>query len=83
MDLVSQTNSPHSPVVKPFGGSSNALSQLQPSQIRMLRDGFQILDRDSDGSVGREDVVDMLGQLGNAILNIACLPKPDLCADSS
>jgi len=29
-----------------------------------LREGFQILDRDSDGMVGREDVADMLTQLG-------------------
>ncbi|ORY69741.1 uncharacterized protein BCR38DRAFT_91571 [Pseudomassariella vexata] len=42
----------------------NALSQLQPPQVRVLRDGFQILDRDSDGVVNKEDVVDMLNQLG-------------------
>lgn len=42
----------------------NALSQLQPAQVRVLRDGFQILDRDSDGIVNREDVADMLNQLG-------------------
>lgn len=44
--------------------SGNALSQLQPSQVRTLREGFQILDRDSDGVVNREDVADMLNQLG-------------------
>ncbi|CAK7268369.1 hypothetical protein SEPCBS119000_003026 [Sporothrix epigloea] len=43
---------------------SSALSQLQPPQVRTLREGFQILDRDSDGTVGREDVADMLNQLG-------------------
>lgn len=42
----------------------NALSQLQPAQVRQMREGFQILDRDSDGSVNREDVADMLTQLG-------------------
>lgn len=42
----------------------NKLSQLQPGQVRTLRDGFQILDRDSDGVVNREDVADMLTQLG-------------------
>ncbi|KAK8055983.1 hypothetical protein PG993_001210, partial [Apiospora rasikravindrae] len=42
----------------------NALSQLQPAQVRTLRDGFQILDRDGDGVVNREDIVDMLNQLG-------------------
>ncbi|EPE36157.1 EF-hand [Glarea lozoyensis ATCC 20868] len=44
--------------------SSSALSKLQPAQVRELREGFQILDRDSDGLVGREDVADMLTQLG-------------------
>ncbi|CAN8097385.1 unnamed protein product [Discula destructiva] len=42
----------------------NALAQLQPAQVRQMREGFQILDRDSDGSVNREDVTDMLNQLG-------------------
>ncbi|KEZ42578.1 hypothetical protein SAPIO_CDS5810 [Scedosporium apiospermum] len=42
----------------------NALSKLQPSQVRTLREGFQILDRDSDGVVNRDDVADMLNQLG-------------------
>jgi Ca2+-binding EF-hand superfamily protein len=45
-------------------GSGNALTQLQPTQVRTLREGFQILDRDSDGIVNRDDVADMLAQLG-------------------
>ncbi|ERS97249.1 uncharacterized protein SPSK_02683 [Sporothrix schenckii 1099-18] len=45
-------------------GNGSALAQLQPAQVRTLREGFQILDRDSDGSVGRDDVADMLNQLG-------------------
>ncbi|KAK3296235.1 uncharacterized protein B0H64DRAFT_165998 [Chaetomium fimeti] len=45
-------------------GHGNALSQLQPSQVRTMREAFQILDRDSDGFVNREDVADMLNQLG-------------------
>ncbi|KAG0646956.1 Myosin regulatory light chain 1 [Hyphodiscus hymeniophilus] len=43
---------------------NNSLSKLQPPQVRELREGFQTLDRDSDGHVGREDVADMLTQLG-------------------
>ncbi|KAG9236684.1 hypothetical protein BJ875DRAFT_419693 [Amylocarpus encephaloides] len=43
---------------------STALSKLQPAQVRELREGFGTLDRDSDGQVGREDVADMLSQLG-------------------
>lgn len=54
-------------------GGSNALSQLQPTQVRTLRDGFQILDRDCDGVVNREDVADMLGQLG---VLCSTLPTP-------
>lgn len=45
-------------------GNDNALSKLQPAQVRELREGFQVLDRDSDGLVGRDDVADMLTQLG-------------------
>jgi len=56
---------PKSPGPKTMAnGGGNALSQLQPAQVRTLRDGFQILDRDSDGIVNREDVADMLTQLG-------------------
>ncbi|PHH69842.1 hypothetical protein CDD80_6458 [Ophiocordyceps camponoti-rufipedis] len=44
--------------------NNNALSLLQPSQVRTLRDGFQILDRDCDGVVNGDDVADMLNQLG-------------------
>lgn len=47
-------------------GHGNALSKLQPAQVRVLRDGFQILDRDGDGVVNREDVADMLNQLGTS-----------------
>ncbi|KAI9681460.1 MAG: hypothetical protein M1817_002744 [Caeruleum heppii] len=43
---------------------ANAMSKLNPAQLRELREAFQILDRDSDGQVGREDVVDMLKTLG-------------------
>jgi Ca2+-binding EF-hand superfamily protein len=49
-------------------GDNNALSHLQPAQVRELREGFQILDRDSDGQLGREDVADMLTQLGEFAL---------------
>ncbi|KAL2753379.1 hypothetical protein ACRALDRAFT_1072117 [Sodiomyces alcalophilus JCM 7366] len=51
-----------SPTKAPTYG--NALAQLQQTQVRTLREGFEILDRDSDGVVNREDVADMLNQLG-------------------
>ncbi|OAQ89377.1 hypothetical protein VFPFJ_05786 [Purpureocillium lilacinum] len=54
---------PRAPPTKALS-NGNALSQLLPAQVRTLRDGFQILDRDCDGVVNREDVADMLSQLG-------------------
>nr|XP_036584780.1 calcium-binding ef-hand protein [Colletotrichum truncatum]KAF6794430.1 calcium-binding ef-hand protein [Colletotrichum truncatum] len=52
------------PGLKKAVSHGNAMSQLQPAQVRTLREGFEILDRDSDGVINREDVADMLGQLG-------------------
>lgn len=46
------------------GGDGDALAKLQPAQVREMREGFQILDRDGDGQVTRDDVVDMLTNLG-------------------
>ena len=45
-------------------GSGDALSKLHPAQLREMREAFQVLDRDSDGMVTREDLVDMLTNLG-------------------
>ncbi|KAL8842649.1 MAG: hypothetical protein Q9170_000424 [Blastenia crenularia] len=42
----------------------DALAKLPPAQVREMREGFQVLDRDNDGMVNREDVVDMLTNLG-------------------
>lgn len=42
----------------------DAISRIPTSQVRELREGFQILDRDNDGLVNRDDVVDMLTNLG-------------------
>jgi Ca2+-binding EF-hand superfamily protein len=53
-----------------YVGNGNALSKLQSAQVRTLRDGFQILDRDCDGVVNRDDVTDMLNQLGWYLLTV-------------
>lgn len=45
-------------------GNGDAISRLPASQVREMREGFEILDRDGDGLVDREDVVDMLTNLG-------------------
>ena len=44
--------------------NGDALSKLPTTQVREMREGFQILDRDNDGLVNRDDVVDMLTNLG-------------------
>ncbi|KAI5864502.1 EF-hand [Durotheca rogersii] len=64
--ISSSRSPPPPPHARPhsFSAQGSALSQLQPAQVRVLRDGFQILDRDSDGVVNRDDVADMLNQLG-------------------
>ena len=43
---------------------NDPISKLPASQVREMREGFQILDRDNDGLVNRDDVVDMLTNLG-------------------
>lgn len=45
-----------------MGGDT--LAKLPPAQVREMREGFQILDRDNDGFVNREDVLHMLADLG-------------------
>ena len=51
------------------GVNADALAKLPPAQVREMREAFQVLDRDGDGLVGREDVVDMLTNLGTCCLN--------------
>lgn len=61
----------------------NALSQLQPNQVRELRESFQILDRDSNGIIEREDVAEMLTQLGMCDDEICSLTPADKPSRSS
>jgi hypothetical protein len=46
------------------GVDGDTLSKIPPAQLREMREAFQVLDRDSDGQVIREDVVDILTNLG-------------------
>ncbi|KAJ9212432.1 hypothetical protein DTO166G4_5924 [Paecilomyces variotii] len=43
---------------------NDSLSRLPPAQLREMREAFQVLDRDNDGIVNREDVADVLRNLG-------------------
>lgn len=47
--------------------SSDTLGKLPPAQLREMREAFQILDRDNDGQVNRDDIVHMLENLGTVI----------------
>jgi hypothetical protein len=52
----------------PGAGTGDALSKLSAAQVRELREGYQLLDRGGEGNVGREDVADMLKNLGTYIV---------------
>ncbi|KAF9893315.1 hypothetical protein FE257_011745 [Aspergillus nanangensis] len=43
---------------------SDAASKLTPAQLREIREAFQVLDRDNDGSVDKDDVADTLVNIG-------------------
>ena len=51
--------------------------KLPPAQLREIREAFQVLDRDNDGQVNRDDVADILRDLGMDMLagnpTIECL----------
>lgn len=51
--------------------NSDTLSRLPQAQLREMREAFQVLDRDNDGQVNREDVADILLNLGTAKLHHA------------
>lgn len=72
-----QRTTPRPAAVASAVGHGSALSQLQPSQARTMREAFQLLDRDSDGVVNREDVTDMLSQLGR--FPSRCSPEGRAC----
>lgn len=47
-----------------MGASADAAANLTPVQLREIREAFQVLDRDNDGSVNRDDVADVLANIG-------------------
>lgn len=60
--------------------SGDVLAKLPAGQVREMREGFQILDRDNDGRVTREDLVDMLSNLGmlpHAFITPIEIPYPN------
>lgn len=53
-----------------MAASSDAAARLAPAQLREIREAFQVLDRDNDGFVDKEDVVDVLVNVGKWDLQI-------------
>lgn len=49
---------------RPIAANADPLSKLPTAQAREMREAFQVLDRNGDGQVGKEDLVDMLANLG-------------------
>ncbi|KAJ6124605.1 hypothetical protein N7471_011922 [Penicillium samsonianum] len=46
------------------GPSGDAAGKLSAQQVREIREAFQVLDRDNDGLVDKDDVIDVLTTLG-------------------
>ncbi len=53
-----------------MAASSDAAARLAPAQLREIREAFQVLDRDNDGFVDKEDVADVLVNVGKWDLQI-------------
>lgn len=43
---------------------TDAASKLPPNQVREIREAFQVLDRDNDGFVDKDDVAEVLVSVG-------------------
>ena len=49
------------------GAGTDAAAKLPPNVAREIREAFQVLDRDNDGLVNKDDVADVLMNLGRWI----------------
>ncbi|KAL3455004.1 EF-hand [Aspergillus heterothallicus] len=47
-----------------MAATSDAAARLAPAQLREIREAFQVLDRDNDGFVDKDDVADVLANTG-------------------
>lgn len=88
----SQRNSRSPQVSKPFPSSEvtksqfscsrepagDAASTLSVVQLQEIREAFQVLDRDHDGTVTRDDVADVMINLGMPIISILIKPPHSL-----
>ncbi|KKK18002.1 hypothetical protein P175DRAFT_0475708 [Aspergillus ochraceoroseus IBT 24754] len=47
-----------------MAATSDTVARLAPAQLREIREAFQVLDRDNDGFVDKDDVADVLVNVG-------------------
>lgn len=51
-------------VKKPRRTTSGAFTQLNPNQVRRLKEAYSLLDKDGDGNISASDINEMLTSLG-------------------
>lgn len=56
--IAGSAGAPRSPMNRRV--TSGAFSQMSPAAIREIKDSFNLLDKDGDGTVSREDLEEML-----------------------
>ncbi|KAL2813622.1 hypothetical protein BDW59DRAFT_30604 [Aspergillus cavernicola] len=62
--LDSSPSSMEAKATSMMAATSDAAAMLSPAQLREIREAFQVLDRDNDGFVDRDDVADVLANVG-------------------
>ncbi|KAL2798254.1 calmodulin [Aspergillus keveii] len=62
--LQSSPSSMDATATSMMAATSDAAARLAPTQLREIREAFQVLDRDNDGFVDKDDVADVLANIG-------------------
>ncbi|KAL4984076.1 hypothetical protein BDW68DRAFT_167713 [Aspergillus falconensis] len=62
--LDSSPSSMEAKATSMMAATSDAAARLAPAQLREIREAFQVLDRDNDGFVDKDDVADVLSNVG-------------------
>ncbi|KAL4821478.1 hypothetical protein BDW67DRAFT_150843 [Aspergillus spinulosporus] len=62
--LSSSPSSMEARATSMMAATSDAAARLAPAQLREIREAFQVLDRDNDGFVDKDDVADVLSNVG-------------------
>ncbi|CEL06214.1 Putative Calmodulin [Aspergillus calidoustus] len=62
--LQSSPSSMEATATSMMAATSDAAARLAPAQLREIREAFQVLDRDNDGFVDKDDVADVLANIG-------------------